>query len=135
MVWEVYGLVPDANNRVNWRVRIKRETGALVMRGDMQRVLAGTDQASTRVIAGESSAPDASYQRNAEASDAVLDNMTFSLPGVAPGHHVVNVTIDDLVSGKSVTRGVSVRVLQPDSQKRGTPIGSPGRQPTGPRSR
>ena len=127
MVWEVYDLMPGADGRVHWRVRIKRERGAMVVREDMKDVLSGSARAGTRVIAAESDAPDFAYVRDAGADVAVLDNIVFGLGDAPPGHHVVNVTIDDLVSGKSVTRGVSVRVLVPESQKRGTRIGTPAR--------
>jgi hypothetical protein len=129
MVWEVYGLVPDADGRVRWRVRIKRESGTIVVTAGMQDVLTGSATAGTRVLAGEVGAADAAYERDAIAADVVLDNINFRLPGVTPGYHVVNVTIDDMVSGKSVTRGVSIRVLLPDSQKRGTKIGTPKGNP------
>ncbi len=90
-------------------------------------MLSGSASAGSRVLAAESTAPDFSYVRDAGAGDAVLENMTFGLGDAPVGHHVVNVTIDDLVSGKSVTRGISVRVLVPESQKRGTKIGTPSR--------
>jgi hypothetical protein len=125
MVWEVYDLTPGADGRVRWRVRLKRERGAVVVRDDMKEVLAGTRKSGSRVVAAEDDAPDISYVRDAAPTAAILENILFGLDDAPPGQHVVNVTIDDLVSGKSVTRGVSVRVLVPDSQKRGTPIGSP----------
>lgn len=127
MIWEVYDLVPGPDGRVRWRVRIKRERGTMVVREEMQRILAGSDSAGTRVVAGEAGAPDMSYDRTAAADGVVLDNIMFGLGDVGPGHHVVNVTIDDLVSGKSVTRGVSIRQVVPETQKRGTKIGSPAR--------
>ncbi len=127
MVWEVYDLTPGADGRVRWRVRIKRERGEMVMREDMQDVLVGSAKAGSRVLASESSAPDLAYVRDASDGTAILENIVFGLDEATAGHHVVNVTIDDLVSGRSVTRGVSVRVLVPDSQKRGTGIGAPRR--------
>lgn len=125
MVWEVYNLTPGPDGRVRWRVRVKRERGEMVVREDMKEVLVGSAKAGSRVVADESAAPDFAYVREEAPSEALLENIVFGLDDAPPGHHVVNVTIDDLVSGKSVTRGVSVRVLVPDSQKRGTPIGSP----------
>lgn len=130
MIWEVYDLTPGADGRVRWRVRLKRERGAMVMREDMKEVLVGSAKAGSRVLAAESAAPDLSYVRDAAPSEALLENIVFGLDDAPPGHHVINVTIDDLVSGKSVTRGVSVRVLVPDSQKRGTQVGSPFDTPT-----
>lgn len=120
MVWEVYDLTPGADGRVRWRVRLKRERGAVVVRDDMKEVLAGTRKSGSRVVAAEDDAPDISYVRDAAPTAAILENITFGLDEAMPGAHVVNVTIDDLVSGKSVTRGVSVRVLVPESQRRGT---------------
>ncbi len=120
MVWEVYDLTPGRDGRARWRVRIKRERGAVVLREDMKEVLVGSAKAGSRVLPSESDAPDLAYVRDAGAGVPTLENITFSLGNAPPGHHVVNVTIDDLVSGRSVTRGVSVRVLDPDSQKRGT---------------
>jgi len=120
MVWEVYDLTPGADGRVRWRVRLKRERGAVVVRDDMKEVLAGTRKSGSRVVAAEDDAPDISYVRDAAPTAAILENIMFGLDDAMPGQHVVNVTIDDLVSGKSVTRGVSVRVLVPESQRRGT---------------
>jgi len=93
----------------------------------MPSVLSGAAAAGTRVVASENDAPDMSYVREGEAGAPMLDNVVFGLGDAPVGYHVVKVTIDDLVSGKSVTRGVSVRVLAPESQKRGTPIGAPAR--------
>ncbi len=124
MVWEVYDLEPGRDGRVHWRVRIKRERGAVVSREDMPSVLAGAASAGTRVIAAERSAPDVSYVRSDSPAAAVLENIVFNVGDTPVGYHVYNITIDDLVSGTSVTRGVSVRVLAPESQKRGTPIGT-----------
>lgn len=120
MVWEVYDLTPGPDGRVHWRVRIKRERGAVVLREDMKEVLVGSAKAGSRVLPWETDVPDLAYVRDASAGVPALENITFNLGDVRPGHHVVNVIIDDLVSGQSVTRGVSVRVLVPDSQKRGT---------------
>lgn len=125
MAWEVYDLAAGPDGRVRWRVRIKRERGEVVLRADMKDVLAGSSSAGSRVLASESSAPDLSYVRDAGSGRVVLENIVFGLGDVSVGHHVINVTVDDLVSGKTVSRGVSVRVLDPASQKRGTPIGSP----------
>ena len=118
MIWEVYDLVPGEDGRVHWRVRIKRERGNMVVHSDMPAVLSGAASAGSRMLASESSAPDLAYTRNAKAAGIVLDNITFGIGDAAIGYHVVNVTIDDLVSGKSVTRGVSVRVLDPATQRR-----------------
>ena len=118
MVWEIYDLTPGADGRVHWRVRIKRERGDIVTREDMPAVLSGSLSAGSRVLAGESGAPDFSYARDAQAAAVVLDKITFGLGDAPIGYHVVNVTIDDLVSGKTITRGVSVRVLDPAEQRR-----------------
>jgi hypothetical protein len=127
MVWEVYDLTPGPDGRTRWRVRIKRERGTMVVREDMKDVLTGSASAGTRVVAGEAGAPDLSYVRDGAGEAVVLENIAFGLGDAPAGHHVVNVTIDDLVSGTSVTRGVSVRVLASDSQRRGTKIGTPAR--------
>lgn len=123
MVWEVYGLAPDANGRTRWRVRIKREQGAVVIRSDMKDVLSGAATAGSRVLPNESTAPDLSYTREGGSEGVMLENIRFGLGNAPEGYHVVNVTVDDLVSGKSVTRGVSIRVLKPSSQRRGTGFG------------
>jgi hypothetical protein len=125
MVWEVYDLTPAADERVRWRVRIKRERGDVVLRADAKALLSGSAAAGSRVLANEASASDLAYVRDAAAGEAVLENIVFGLGAAPAGHHVVNVTIDDLVSGKSVTRGVSVRVLDPKEQRRGTRLGTP----------
>ena len=117
MIWEVYDLVAGADGRVHWRVRIKRERGNMAVRSDMQTVLSGAASAGSRVLASESSAPDLSYVRD-KAGPVVLEHITFGVGDAPVGYHVVNVTIDDLVSGKSVTRGVSVRVLESDQGRR-----------------
>lgn len=119
MVWEVYDLTPGPDNRVRWRVRIKREHGAVVVRSDMKDVLVGSAAAGSKVVADESAAPDMSYVRQGPGGQVMLENIIFNLQDAALGYHVLNVTIDDLVSGQSVTRGVSVQVLEPGSQKRG----------------
>ncbi len=118
MVWEVYDLVPGQDGRVHWRVRIKRERGNMVVRADMPAVLSGSASAGSRMLASESSAPDLAYVRDAKADETVLENIAFGVGDAPVGYHVVTVTIDDLVSGKSVTRGVSVRVLDPATQRR-----------------
>ncbi len=113
MVWELYELMPGSDGRVRWRVRIKRERGEVVTRSDMKAVLSGSATAGSRVLAAESDASDVSYTGEAAASDAVLENIVFGLDNAPVGNHVVNVTIDDLVGGRSVTRGVSIRVVRP----------------------
>jgi hypothetical protein len=127
MIWEVYDLARGTDGRVHWRVRIKRERGKTVTQYGMQQTLSGAVSAGSRVVANESTAPDMSYERNEVASAVVMDNIMFGLGDFPPGQHVVNLTIDDLVSGKSVTRGVSVRIVAPESQKRGTRIRTPAR--------
>ncbi len=118
MLWEVYDLAPGTDGRVHWRVRIKRERGNMAVRGDMQTVLSGAASAGSRVLASESSAPDLSYVRDDKAGPVVLERITFGVGDATVGYHVVNVTIDDLVSGRSVTRGVSVRVRDDDRGRR-----------------
>lgn len=118
MIWEVYDLIPGEDGRVHWRVRIKRERANMVVHSDMPAVLSGSPSAGSRMRASESTAPDLAYARDAKAAGVVLDNITFGVSDAPIGYHVVNVTIDDLVSGKSVTRGVSVRVLDPATQRR-----------------
>ena len=113
MLWEVYDLTPGADGRVRWRVRIKRERGELVTRSDMQDVLVGTAKAGSRVLASESDASDMSYVRDEARGGVIVENITTGLGNAPIGNHVINVTIDDLISGKSVTRGVSVRVVLP----------------------
>jgi hypothetical protein len=127
MIWEVYDLQAGQDGRVHWRVKIKRERGNTFVRSDMPSVLSGSAAAGTRVVASERDAPDMSYVREGQPGAVMLDNVVFGLGDVPVGYHVVNVTIDDLVSGTSVTRGVSVRVLAPESQKRGTKFGAPER--------
>jgi hypothetical protein len=125
MVWEVYNLTPDRNGQLRWRVRVKRERGTLVVRADMKDVMAGSRNAGTRVISSEDSASDISYTRQSAANDVVLEHVRFGLGRAPQGVHVVGVTIDDLVSGRSVTRAVSVRVVSPNAQRRGTRVGAP----------
>lgn len=118
MVWEVYDLTPGPDGRVRWRVRLRRERGNVVVRADMQRVLSGSQSAGTRVVASESDAPDVSYERNELASVVMLNQLDFGLGDAPAGRHVLSVTVDDLVSGKSVTRGVSLRVYSPEAERR-----------------
>lgn len=118
MVWEVYDLTPGPDGRVRWRVRIRREQGRFVTQSNMQRVLSGAASAGSRVVADESDAPDVSYTRDEPAAKVVLNQLNFHLGDAPVGRHVVNVTVDDLVSGKSVTRGVSIRVYVPESERR-----------------
>lgn len=118
MAWEIYDLVPGPDGRVHWRVRIRRERGTQVSQNDMKRVIDGSIAAGTRVIASESDAPDLSYTRDGDAAAVVLDQLAFSLRDAPVGRHVINVTVEDLVSGKSVTRGVSVRVFSPSDERR-----------------
>lgn len=120
MAWEVYGLAPGPDGRVRWRVQLRRERGDVVTHDDMKAVLTFSRSAGTKVLPNESDAPDVSYARDALASPVVLDNLKFGLSDASPGRHVVRVKIDDLVSGRSVSRSVSVRVLPTDAQKRGT---------------
>ncbi len=132
MVWEVYDLAAGPDGRMRWRVRIKRERGEVRVGTDMQAVMRGARSAGTRVVAAESDAPDVSFDRGERAAPAVLENITFVLTDAPEGRHVVHVTIDDLVAGRSVTRSLSVRVLDPSTERRGAP---PARAPSSPPSR
>ncbi len=119
MLWEVYDLTPGPDGRVRWRVRIRRERGEVQHRDDMQAVLRGERSAGTRVQAAEPDAPDMSFERSETASPAILENITFGLNNAGEGRHVIQVTIEDLVSGRIVSRGVGVRVLDPRTERRG----------------
>ncbi|MCC6243421.1 MAG: hypothetical protein IT353_11305 [Gemmatimonadaceae bacterium] len=112
MAWELYDLTPGADGLVRWRVRIKRERGAEVSRTNMKDVLSGSNAAGSRVVGNESTAPDMSYTRQGKADAVVVEYVRFGLGNAPVGTHAVRVTIDDLISGKSVTRGVSVRVVR-----------------------
>jgi hypothetical protein len=130
MVWEVYDLTAGPDGRMRWRVRIKRERGEVRVGNDMQAVMRGARSAGTRVVAAESDAPDVSFDRGERAAPAVLENITFVLTDAPEGRHVVHVTIDDLVAGRSVTRSLSVRVLDPGTERRGAPpMRAPGSPP------
>lgn len=118
LIWETYDLTPGNDGRVRWRVRIRRERGAIVARNDMPGVMSAKASSGTRVVASESDAADVSYARSEVAAGAILEHIMFGLTDAPVGRHVVKVTIDDLVSGKSVTRGVSVRVYAPNSERR-----------------
>ena len=111
LTWEVYDLQPAPDGRVRWSVEIRRESGDAVTRGDMRGVLANSRSAGTRVIADEADAPAVAYTRDAPASAVVVDHLsTFNLGDAQPGRHVVQVRSRDLVSGKTVARGVAVKV-------------------------
>ena len=70
------------------------------------------------MAAVESDAPDVSYTRSAQAVPVIVDHLRFGLNDAPEGRHVVQVTIDDLVSGLSTRRSVVVRVLDPRTQRR-----------------
>ncbi len=118
LAWEVYDLTPAPDGRVRWRVQIRREQGKSVQRADLRKVLVNERSAGARVLADEPDAAAVAYNRDAPAAFAVVDNLTFNLSDAPPGRHVVQVTITDLVSERSVTRSVSVRVLAPDAHRR-----------------
>ncbi len=118
MLWEVYDLVPGPDGRISWRVSIRREKGVALPYADMQSVLAGQPRAIAKVAAVESDAPDVSYTRSAQAVPVIVDHLRFGLNDAPEGRHVVQVTIDDLVSGLSTRRSVVVRVLDPRTQRR-----------------
>lgn len=118
MVWETYNLTPGPDGRVHWRVRIRRESGMLVVRSDVAAAMSGDVSAGSRVLANENDAPDMSYERSDVAGPVVLDNITFGLNNAPPGRHVLTVTVEDLVSKKAVTRGVGVLVFLPASERR-----------------
>jgi hypothetical protein len=121
LAWENYDLKPGPDGRVRWRVQIKREQGAVVTRADMKDVLAGSANAGTKVLANESDAPDVSFTRDAPSTDVTVDFLsTFSFDRVPVGKHVLQVLVEDLVAHTTVSRSVSVRVLDPAMQKRGT---------------
>lgn len=118
LAWEVYDLQPAADGRVRWSVEIRREQGSSAKRDDMREVLVNANTAGARVLANEADAPAVAYTRDEAAANAVVDHLTFNLGDQPPGRHVVQVKIKDLVSGRVTTRGVSVRVLSPDAQRR-----------------
>lgn len=118
MLWEVYDLVPGPDGRINWRVSIRREKGVALPYADMQSVLAGQPRAIAKVAASESDAPDVSYTRSARGVPVIVDHLRFGLNDAPEGRHVVQVTIDDLVSGLSTRRSVVVRVLDQRTQRR-----------------
>ena len=121
LAWENYALKPGPDGRVRWRVQIKRERGEIVVRDDMKDVLTGSARAGTKVLANEADAPDVSFTRDAPASGVTVDFLsTFSFDRVPVGKHVLRVQVEDLIAHTKVSRSVSVRVLAPDSQRRGT---------------
>ncbi len=111
LTWEVYDLEPAPDGRVRWSVEIRRERGDPVTRGGIRGVLANSQRAGARVIADEAQAPAVAYTRDAPAAAVVVDHLsTFNLGDAPPGRHVIEVTIRDLVSGKTVARGVVIRL-------------------------
>ena len=121
LAWENYDLKPGPDGRVRWRVQIKRERGKVVVRDDMKDMLTGSARAGTKVVANETDAPDVSFTRDAPASGVTVDFLsTFSFDRVPVGKHVLRVQVEDLIAHTKVSRSVSVRVLAPDSQRRGT---------------
>lgn len=119
LAWELYDLMPDPNGRVRWRVDVRRERGNVSIQSDMQQVMMGSKVAGTKVIADEADAPDISYVRDADAQPAILDYLSgFGFGDIPEGKHVVQVRVTDLVSGQSVSRSTTVRVLSPERQKR-----------------
>jgi len=127
LAWEVYDLQPAPDGRVRWSVEIRRQKGSSVKRDDMREVLVNSNTAGARVLANEADAPAVAYTRDEAAAPAVVDHLTFNLGDQPAGRHVVDVKIKDLVSGRVVARGVSVRILSPDAQRRVAP--TPGRPP------
>lgn len=121
LAWEVYDLQPASDGRVRWSVEIRREIGIAGQREDMRAILVNARTAGARLLADEADAPAVAYTRDEAAAAAVVDHLSFNLGDVPAGRHVVQVTVKDLVSGRVVTRGVTVRVLPPDAQRRGAP--------------
>ncbi len=128
IAFEMYDLRPDANGRVRWRVELRREHGSLVSRDNMRDALAASNKAGSRVLAVDSDVPDVSYTRDAVAAPATLESINFGFSNAPVGRHVLNVRVTDLVSGQSVSRSVSVRILAADAQQRGTFPADPTRR-------
>ncbi len=121
LAWETYNLKPGADGRVRWRVQIKRERGALVANPNLRDALSASARAGTKVLANEADASDVSFTRDAPSSDVVVDFIrALTLEHVPIGRHVLNVRVEDLVAHTTVTRSISFRVLDPESQRRGT---------------
>jgi len=120
MVWEVYDLTPAPDGRVRWRVEIRREEGATVRRENMRDVMVAKRTTGSRLIAEEPGAPALAYSRDEAAANVQVDRLSFTLGDARVGRHVLQVTVQDLVSGTSVTRSVSMRVLPNTAQGRET---------------
>ncbi|MEP6781522.1 MAG: hypothetical protein ABJC26_16610 [Gemmatimonadaceae bacterium] len=117
LLWEIYDLKPDNNGRVRWRVTVRTEKGRRIF-ADVRSTIEASSGAATQVVKNESDAPQMSFVRDAVAAPVIVDQMNYGLADLPPGRHVVQVQVDDLVSGNSVTRTVSVRVLDPKVQRR-----------------
>jgi hypothetical protein len=127
LIWEMYDLMPAPDGRVRWKVSLHRETGAHKQNMDMRDMLRGARSAGARVVADEPEVPAMMYSRDANAAPAIVEHMRFGLGDVAPGLHVVEVRIEDLVAKRTMSRSVSVRVLDPRSQQRDPPRFRPSR--------
>ncbi|MEO7522112.1 MAG: hypothetical protein ABIW79_09875, partial [Gemmatimonas sp.] len=118
MMWEMYGLVPAADGRMRWRVSLHRETGTRKRDPDVRGMLQGVKTAGERILADEPDAPAMLYTRNEPAAAAIAEHMRFNLGDAAPGLHVLEVRIEDLVAKRTMSRSVSIRVLDPKAQAR-----------------
>lgn len=118
MLWETYGLMPAPDGHVRWRVSLHRETGVRKRDTDVRGMLQGVKTAGERVVASEPEVPAMMYTRDEPAADAIAETMRFGLGDVPPGLHVVEVRIEDLVAKRTMSRSVSIRVLDPRAQQR-----------------
>ncbi|MEP6763081.1 MAG: hypothetical protein ABJB66_02160 [Gemmatimonadaceae bacterium] len=117
LLWEIYDLKPDNAGRVRWRVTVRTEKGRRIF-ADVRTTIEASGGAATQVVNSESDAPQVTFTRDAAAKPVIVDQMNYGLADSPPGRHVLQLQIDDLISGKSIARSVSVRVLDPKVQKR-----------------
>jgi hypothetical protein len=119
VLWEIYDLTPGPDGRVRWKVDIRREVGTRRSDTDLRRAMTNTRIATAKIIADEPTASSLNYTREGPASSVVVETIRMPLPeNASEGRHVVAITVTDLVSGKRVTRSTSVRMLDPEAQRR-----------------
>ncbi len=117
LLWETYGLNAhdgDAKYRVTIGVERLFKNN---LRGIGARIVANV----TNVLQGNPNGNNSltvTYDQLRQHSDALLDQVTIGLNQTAPGNYRLNIKVDDLISGKSVSRQTEFTLLAKETEKK-----------------
>jgi GWxTD domain-containing protein len=116
LYWEVYGLSPDTAGIAEFGVSVAVRLEAIERRGMMARVVGGAMDAAGLSAEGDDRVV-LSYDRERGMSgrDRVPEHLAIDLSGSPPGSYILELTVTDLRTGRSVTRARSFTVRRGNS--------------------